>query len=254
MRKGAEREEKILEYVVSKRRRQPRVGGRKLYQMINGSGGLSEHVGRDYLFDLLRRNDLLVKPVKSWVKTTNSYHRFKKYGNLIKERKEIRPGEVFVSDITYIDTEEGYGYLFLITDYGSRAIMGHNFSRSLGVEGGIKALKMAIDNVGDTGDIIHHSDRGLQYCSERYTEYLIENNMQISMTEEDHVYENALAERVNGILKQEFLLGERLPSFEMAKKMIEEAITIYNNERLHTSLDYEIPLDYFNENAIKYAA
>jgi len=254
MKKESERGKQILEYVLSIRKRQPRVGGRKLHEMINSSDRISAHVGRDSLFTLLRTNDLLVKQVKRWVKTTNSYHRFKKYGNLIKEKEDIRPGEVLVSDITYIDTEERYGYLFLTTDYASRAILGYNFSRTLRVEGGVKALEMAIKNIADPEKVIHHSDRGKQYCSYIYTDLLKKNNMQISMTEKNHVYENALAERVNGILKQEFLLGERLPSLKIAEMMIEEAISIYNYERLHTSLNYEIPMNYFNENVNKYAA
>lgn len=254
MKEAAGREEQIVRCVLQHRRRQPRVGGKKLHRMLNASGELDFRVSRDYLFKVLRKNGLLVTRKKNYVKTTNSMHRFKKHKNAIKDLEEIGPEDVLVSDITYVETEEDHGYLFLVTDYATRRIMGHYFSRNLKAEGGIKALRKAIKNLADPRGTIHHSDRGLQYCCGKYTSLLEKNKMRVSMTEEDHVYENALAERVNGILKQEFLLGERLPSLKIAGKMVDEAVYIYNHERLHTSLNYRTPMEYYDEKTIKYAA
>jgi putative transposase len=198
-------------------------------------------VGRDRLFSMLREKNMLVGKKRKHVRTTQSYHRFRTYKNLIKGRCSHRPEEVFVSDITYIDTMEGYSYLSLITDQYSRKIVGYSLSKSLSVEGSLKALRMALKQVSEPSKLIHHSDRGIQYCSKMYTEMLRSKSVRISMTEENHVYENALAERVNGILKDEFMLGEKLQSFRVAKKMVREAVKIYNNERLHLALDYVTP-------------
>jgi transposase InsO family protein len=198
-------------------------------------------IGRDRLFTMLRENNMLVKRKKKYVRTTQSCHRFRTYKNLIKHRQPQRPEEVFVSDITYIDTMEGFSYLSLITDQYSRKIVGYELSKSLSIEGTLKALKMALKKVDDPSRLIHHSDRGIQYCSKGYTELLLGNSVQISMTEENHVYENALAERVNGILKEEFLLGDKLQSHKTAGKLVKEAINTYNNERLHLALDYMTP-------------
>lgn len=228
-------QEVILGQVKQIRQRQPKVGGRKLHKMIDVS------IGRDRLFTLLRENGLLVKRKKKYIYTTNSRHRFKKYKNLIKDKEPTGPEQQYVSDITYIETREGYRYLSLITDRYSRKIVGHKLSRSLSVEGSIKALQMAIKTVSKPDGLIHHSDRGLQYCSNAYVELLKKHKIKISMTEENHVYENAMAERVNGILKQEFLLGVKLPSHYIAKKMIKEAVQIYNEERLHMSIGYVTP-------------
>jgi len=220
------------------RRKQPKVGCRKLQKMLKAR---EIKVGRDRLFNVLRDNNMLVKRRKKYVRTTQSYHRFRTYKNLIKQRQPQRPEEVFVSDITYIDTMEGYSYLSLITDQCSRKIVGYSLSKSLSIEGSLRALKMALKQVSDPSKLTHHSDRGIQYCSKGYTDLLKSNSVQISMTEENHVYENALAERINGILKDEFMLGEKLQSYKVAKKMVREAIGTYNKERLHLALDYITP-------------
>jgi len=144
--------EVILSQVKQIRHRQPKVGGRKLQKMIDVT------VGRDSLFNLLRDNGLLVKRRKKYIYTTNSRHRFKKYKNLIKDKEPTGPEQQYVSDITYIDTREGYRYLSLITDRYSRKIVGHELSRSLSVEGSLKALQMAIKAVADPERLIHHSD------------------------------------------------------------------------------------------------
>ena len=208
---------------------------------------MGQPIGRDYLFRLLRRHGLLIKPRKNYRRTTNSMHRFWKYRNLIKDKNVVRRNEIFVSDITYIDTLEGFSYLVLITDLYSRKIVGWDLSRSLSVEGSQRALKMALHDVAEPEKLIHHSDRGLQFCSPAYTNILQSHMIAISMTEENHVYENAIAERVNGILKTEFMLGEKLQSFQHAYNLTKQAIKIYNEKRLHTTLNFQTP-------AAKYAA
>lgn len=235
-------ESKILEHVGQFRRRQPRVGVRKLHLHLLEEGVV---IGRDRLFELLRRKGLLVRPRRRYVRTTNSNHWFRKYENLIKDREITGSGEVIVGDITYLETREGFCYLSLLTDVYSHKIVGYHLSKSLSVEGSLRALEMALKKIKDPCGMIHHSDRGIQYCCKAYTSRLREKGVSISMTEENHVYENALAERVNGILKNEFLLGECLPSYTLAKKIVKEAIDIYNNERLHMAINYMTPAQKF---------
>lgn len=198
-------------------------------------------IGRDKLFQILREHHMLVCPKKRYTKTTNSFHRFRKYPNLIKEMKITASDQVFVADITYIDTLEGFCYLFLISDVFSRKIVGYDLSNSLCIEGCQRTLKMALKSVRKPEKLIHHSDRGIQYCSNGYVHILEENGIRISMTEENHCYENAIAERINGILKTEFMLGEKLPSIAVAKELVRDSIKTYNEERLHMSLDYQTP-------------
>ena len=231
-------EQMIIDAVRVIRRSQPRVGTRKLQKMLNE---MDFQIGRDKLFDIVCKNSLLVKPRKNYKKTTNSFHRFRRYPNLIKDLELTRTNEVFVSDITYIDTMEGFCYLALITDLYSRKIVGWDLSQSLAIEGCQRALKMALRGLKNSKTLIHHSDRGIQYCSNGYVDILDKHKSKISMTEQDHVYENAVAERVNGILKTEFLLGQKLRSFQIAKELTAESIKIYNEQRLHTSLDYQTP-------------
>ena len=238
-------EEQLMVNTVQKiRRSQPRVGARKLQKMLLDFG---IDVGRDALFNVLRNHKMLIKPNKKYMRTTNSWHRFHKYSNLIKELEIVAPNQVWVADLTYLETLEGFCYLALITDTYSRKILGYNLSRSLAIEGCQRALTMALKSVVHPERLIHHSDRGLQYCSAGYVDVLSRNGVRISMTEESHVYENALAERVNGILKNEFMLGEKLRSFEVAKELVDESIKTYNEQRLHMSLNYETP-------AYRYAA
>lgn len=231
-------EQILLQAVAAIRVRQPRVGGRKLQKMLLRMGF---EIGRDKVFVILEKYDLLVKPLRNFRRTTNSNHRFRKYHNLIKDKEVTRPNEVFVADITYIDTYEGFSYLVIITDLYSRKVVGWDLSQSLGIEGCQRAVRMALSGIKSPEELIHHSDRGLQFCSYGYVAILKEHNIEISMTEENHVYENAVAERLNGILKTEFSLGEKLKSFNIAKLLVEEAIRIYNEERLHTSLNYQTP-------------
>jgi putative transposase len=222
---------------------QPRCGTRKIHKMMK-----NEHifVGRDRLFSILKESNWLVKPKKSYKRTTNSSHHFRKHKNLIKNKTVDRPERVFVSDLTYIKTLEGFSYLALITDKYSRKIVGYDICNSLAVEGSLRALKMSLKNVKKSTKLIHHSDRGIQYCCYLYTNYLKKKGIKISMTEDNHVYENALAERVNGILKQEFNLDQSFVSRKSAKKAVKSAIEIYNSKRLHFSLGLKTPNEVHN--------
>lgn len=174
-------------------------------------------------------------------RTTNSLHRFYKYKNIIKEVKVTRPNQVWVSDITYIRTVKEFCYLALITDMHSRKIVGYDLSNSLELKGCVRALDKALYQAKDISGLIHHSDRGIQYCSNLYKQILKRNNIGISMTEENHCYENAMAERVNGILKDEFYLDQTFDSLQHAKRATKNAINLYNEVRLHLSLDFKTP-------------
>lgn len=231
-------ESDILKRVKKIRKELPETGGRKLQEMLAEQG---VQIGRDSLFNLLRNNRLLLRKKKKHVRTTNSYHRFRMYKNKIKDLTVYRPNQVFVSDITYLRTREDFCYLALVTDLYSRKIVGYDVSRSLAVEGAQRALKMALENVREPNKLIHHSDRGIQYCCYAYTDMLKDRDIEISMTEENHCYENAVAERLNGILKGEFMLGEKLKSFKVAKELVKETVKLYNEKRLHLSLNYQTP-------------
>jgi transposase InsO family protein len=174
-------------------------------------------------------------------RTTNSLHRFYKYKNGIKDLEVNRANQVWVSDITYIRTVKGFCYLALITDMYSRKIVGWDLSNSLELSGCVRALNKALYQAKGIEQLIHHSDRGIQYCSNVYTQILKRKNIGISMTEENHCYENALAERVNGILKDEFYLDQTFDSLTYAKRAAKNAIKLYNEIRLHLSLDYKTP-------------
>jgi transposase InsO family protein len=251
-RKRVEKEELkealIVELVQEKRRELPRLGGKKLYHLLQEDLSAIGKIGRDKFFDILGQNDLLVRPKRSYTKTTNSFHHFRKWKNLIKDLAVTRPNQVWVSDITYIRTLAGFVYLFLTTDLYSRKIVGWSLSRSLSIEGGIDALKMAlISCVNKLESLIHHSDRGIQYCSKDYVEMLQGAGIAISMTEENHCYENAVAERVNGILKDEFYLDATFNDFEQALSATESGIRNYNEKRPHWSLDLRTPSQVYNQ-------
>ena len=198
-------------------------------------------IGRDKFFDILRKRKLLVKRRKKYVYTTDSYHRFKVYKNVIKHKMLTAANQAWVSDITYLRVNKDFVYLFLITDAYSRKITGWSLSDSLAIKGATEALKMAIKQCPQTNGVIHHSDRGIQYCCKEYVQLLKNNNMIISMTEENHCYENSVAERVNGILKGEFLLDEKFQNKEIALKAVKEAINTYNTKRPHWSLSLFTP-------------
>lgn len=204
---------------------------------------MKEHaikMGRDALFDLLREHNLLIRKRKRTVQTTFSRHWYKKYPNLIKQFEPLAANLLWVSDITYICLENGFAYLSLKTDAYSRKIVGFYLSETLESTGCINALKMAIDACADCSSLIHHSDRGVQYCSLAYVDLLTDNHIKISMTEQGDPLENAIAERLNGILKEE-LLQQEYPDFKTAKIDVAKAITIYNTLRPHSSCNMLTP-------------
>ena len=236
------KEDIILQEVNKIRKDLPRVGTRKLHHMLQPV--LETHqinIGRDYLFDLLSEHRLLIRSRKRKVFTTDSRHWMRKYSNLIKDMLVVRPEQVFVSDITYIRLTNQWGYLSLITDAYSRKIMGYCFRTDLAAEGCIEALKMALKNRIYKEPFIHHSDRGSQYCSHQYVNLLLQNNCGISMTEKGDPYENALAERVNGIIKTEFNLHTSSVGFVQTYERISKSIKAYNEIRPHASCNYLTP-------------
>ena len=234
-------QEVVLGLVGEVRRRMPRVGGKKLYNMLKSDLEQVTKIGRDKFFDILRRNNLLVERKRNYTVTTNSFHRFYKYKNLLYDREITRPNTCWVCDITYIRTEGKFVYLFLITDAFSRKIVGYSLSESLSIEGAVISLKMALRQRDKSVMLIHHSDRGIQYCSNDYVALLLKNKVQISMTQENHCYENAKAERVNGILKDEFLLDSTFKDFQSAQKAVKQAIETYNGFRPHWALKLKTP-------------
>lgn len=232
----------IIDLVLRERQLQPRLGGRKVLYLIKKelqSKGIS--IGRDCFFKLLKGNDLLIKKKKSNPKTTNSRHCLPVFHNLIKDLEVTAPNEVWVSDITYLTTEEGFLYASLITDKFSRKIVGPHIGDTLESYGCTLALKKALWELTEGKHPIHHSDRGSQYCCHDYVNTLMNNNLTISMTEENHCYENATAERVNGILKQEYNLDQTFRTKQQAIKAFYQAVYLYNNRRPHLSLGYKIP-------------
>lgn len=233
----------MISLVQQVRKRQPRIGGKKLYKLLKEDlDKLESSIGRDKFFDILREQKLLVKRRKKYVRTTDSYHRFHKYKNKLKGKLLTAPLQALVNDITYLRTEEGFVYLFLQTDAYSRMITGWSLRESLSIEGAISALKMTLKQYSDAKGIIHHSDRGIQYCAADYVKLLKQHQMEISMTEENHCYENGMAERVNGILKEEFLLDEVFANKAVALKAVKEAIESYNHYRPHWSLNLCTPM------------
>jgi putative transposase len=240
-----ERDTVVVELVQQKRLQQPRVGTRKLHYLLrNPFKERCVKLGRDGLFDLLRTARLLVPTRRAYHKTTDSHHRFRKHPNLLKDGPQkvtaTRPEEVWVADITYIPTQQKCVYLSLITDAYSRRIMGYHVHSSLQTEEVGRALKMAIKGRKTRARLIHHSDRGIQYCSNYYQRIHEKYDITCSMTDGYDCYQNALAERVNGILKNEFLL-QTPKSLEEATQMIKESIHIYNYERPHLALKYKTP-------------
>ena len=228
----------------------PRLGTRKLYWLLKPLWvGNAIKLGRDGFFDYLRAHHLLLKPKRSYTKTTLSKHWMKKHPNLLKECLITQPEQVFVSDITFVQTEENTHYLSLVTDACSRKIMGYELSREMKASDTVKALHMAIATKQYGYSTIHHSDRGVQYCSDAYQQVLREHGMMPSMTDGYDCYQNALAERVNGILKQEFLLY-RCKTFDELKQLVEESIDIYNRLRPHLSLGMKTPNQVHNENGL----
>lgn len=226
------------------RARMPKLGGRKLYHELKADfirQGFK--IGRDGFFQVLRQHDRLVKCKKRYYLTTDSKHRFQIYDNQVANLEIKRVHQVLVSDITYLRCGKGFVYLALVSDLFSRKIIGYDVSESLGIASSLRALRMALKAVRKTDKVIHHSDRGIQYCSHDYVKLLTKNKVEISMAAKGNPYENPVAERINGILKHEFLLNQHFTSLTIVKRSVNEAIMIYNQERPHASLAYMKPAE-----------
>jgi len=236
------KEEILLQLVERERSLMPKLGGRKLLGLIQPRLPAELYIGRDSLFDLLRRHGLLVGKRRRRIKTTYSNHWLHKYSNLIKGFVPNQANRLWVSDITFVETAKGFVFLNLITDAYSRKIVGWSIGATLEAIYTIEALNMAIGQLPKkTEGLIHHSDRGVQYCCSEYVKVLNKKNIQISMTENGDPRENAIAERVNGILKDEWLNQIKLESLEHAIKELKRIIMIYNTCRPHSSLDMNTP-------------
>lgn len=218
------------------------MGGKKLYRLLEGDiHQVDAGMGRDKFFDLLRKWKLLVVRQRKYAVTTQSYHRFKVYRNQLMGFTPVQPHQAWVCDITYMRTRKGFVYLFLITDAYSRKIVGWELSNSLGLGGALQSLRMAIKQCSHTQGLIHHSDRGFQYCSHEYVKLLTAKGINISMAEAGNCYENAMAERINGILKGEYGLDETYSNEQEARKAVQDGIQAYNDQRPHWSLNLQIP-------------
>lgn len=238
--------------VLAVRKQLPRLGTRKLYHLL-AEDFKKEHivVGRDKLFSILREDQLLIIKKKRYTKTTDSRHWMHKYPNLIKGLRPVNPEQIWVADITWLNIKNDGCYLHLITDAYSKKIMGYELSNNLAAASTIKALKMALRNRKYTSPLIHHSDRGLQYCSAGYTKLLTDNNVDISMTQDGSPYDNAIAERVNGILKDEFGLDDTFENLEQARCEAKQTIDLYNRLRPHLSNNMLTPNEMHKQNKLK---
>jgi len=235
--------------VLHLRRMMPRLGTRKLHHLL-GQQGIP--IGRDQLFGLLGQEGLLVRRRKKYTLTTHSKHWMRKYPNLVKGMIPERPEQLWVADITYLDMNNGPLYLHLVTDAYSKRIMGYELCDNLEAVSTLRALQMAISNRQyKTRPLIHHSDRGLQYCSKLYTDCLIHNKVRISMTENGDPYENAVAERVNGILKDEFGLSDQMQDRQQARLQTDQSISTYNSQRPHLSCSMLTPGQMHNQRLVK---
>ena len=235
-------EDFIIELVLEQRKIHPRMGGCKLLYQIRpklAQNGMS--IGRDRFFKLLSKRGLLITPKRRWVKTTDSHHNLPLYRNLLYYYETTGPNQVWVSDITYVRTDEGWQYLSLVTDLYSRKIVGWNLGETLHASESVQALQMAIGQLPAHRYPIHHSDRGSQYCCWDYVKELKDASLSISMTEHNHCAENCYAERVNGILKNEYNLDMNFRNKEQVFIAVSQAIETYNHLRPHNSLGMKIP-------------
>lgn len=225
------------------RRLQPRLGTRKLRHLLQGElQRAGVRIGRDRMFEELRKRDQLLRPLPAqFPRTTQSYHNLPVFENLIKKKVAKEPNEIWVSDLTYLRTGEGYLYLALITDVYSRKIVGWHVGDTLEAVGCVRALDGALKELPGHRKPIHHSDQGSQYCCHEYVNRLKEHGLAISMTQSNHCAENAMAERMNGILKQEYGLGVQFVSKANARQAVPQSIGLYNGRRPHTALGYRVP-------------
>ena len=238
-----QQEQVILELIEQVRKQMPKTGGLKLYKSIKPALVQKDiKMGRDRFYQLLGRHRLLIPRTKRAHITTNSKHHFYKYPNLVRDFIPTAAEQLWVSDITYIRTETGNAYLALVTDAYSKKIMGYSIDDHMKTSLCIDALQMALNQRNYTNQkLIHHSDRGLQYCNPTYTNFAERNGINISMTQQYDPYENPVAERINGILKQEFGLGKTIVNLKLAKKMVKKAVKTYNSKRMHYSLGLKTP-------------
>lgn len=235
--------ELVAQWVKEERQLQPRLGARKLHVMFKqrlAEAGVK--LGRDRLFEVLREHEMLLEPRPAqYPRTTNSYHGLPVFRNQIKDLEVTQPNQVWVGDLTYVRTAAGFMYLALLTDKSSRKIVGYHCGDTLETVGCIRALEMALADLPKGVQPIHHSDRGTQYCCHEYVNRLADRGLSISMTESNHCAENALAERVNGILKSEYALDQEFKTKESAGLAVDQAVSLYNRRRPHTSLGYRVP-------------
>ncbi len=241
-----ERECYLVSLVEEIRDDMPRLGGLKLWKLLNDNG---VRIGRDELYDILRRRGLLVKRSKSRAITTDSRGWHRQHPNLVKGMEVTHPNQVWVSDITYVTTRSGFVYLSLITDVYSRRIMGWHAHSSLESGGPLRALYHAVCQVEDVelNGMIHHSDRGCQYCSTQYVETLSHRGIRISMTQDGSPYDNAIAERVNGILKREWLNDEDFAGLQDVREKVDKIVYLYNNRRPHLAIGFNTPENVYQQ-------
>ncbi len=241
----------VLEY---RKKVGSKTGGIKLYSELKKEMEIQNiNIGRDKFYRFLRAHSLLVPKRKNYVTTTNSNHIFRKYKNIVKNNVPTRPEQLWVSDITYIKTEKGHNYLAIVTDAYSKQVMGYKLDNHMKTSLCIEALAMAIKNRKyPTKKLIHHSDRGFQYCNPKYTTFAEKNGITMSMTEQYDPYENAIAERINRTLKYEYGLKECIKNTAIAQKITKQAVYIYNNLRTHFSLNLRKPAEVHLNPNIKY--
>lgn len=238
----------VINEVKQLRKEQVKLGGKKMYHELRHElRQCGRGFGRDKFFELLRKHDLLVKRRRKYTITTQSNHPFYKYKNELAKATITAPNQAWVSDITYLQTRTGFAYLSLVTDVYSRKIVGWNIDKSLGVESTLKAAERAIVQCKHLKGLIHHSDRGIQYCCYAYTDRLKQKGISISMGEAGNCYDNAVAERVNGILKDEYLLDTEFVDIEHAIQATMQAIYLYNHKRPHWSLGLKKPAEVHNQ-------
>lgn len=233
----------MVALVMEERKIQPRLGTRKLHFMLQGAlAREGVRLGRDRFFEVLRGRGLLLEPkAAEYPCTTNSHHCLPVFTNRIKDLEVSQPNEVWVGDLTHIRTEAGFLYLALLTDKASRKVVGYHCGETLEAGGCLMALKQALAQMPAGARPIHHSDRGTQYCSHEYVNWVEANGLTVSMTERDHCAENALAERMNGILKSEYGLGSEFKTKAGARLAVDQAVHLYNHRRPHTALGYRTP-------------
>ena len=232
----------VEQLVKAERAIQPRLGGRKLHYMFKTElEAAGVRLGRDLFFEVLAERKLLLEPLPKKPRTTNSRHGLPVFTNVLKGTELTGPNQALAGDITYVRTDEGFLYLSLLTDLYSRKIVGFHAGDTLETEGCLKSLEMALKQLPAGRKALHHSDRGCQYCSHLYVEKAKAGGLSISMTEENHCYENAMAERVNGILKQEYGLGGCFRTKAQALVAVAEAVMLYNTRRPHQALKYKTP-------------